>query len=107
MLPEPKNSTGAKPWFDNYGKVALQFLKAYEGCSDAKLLERINTDWSMQLFCGIRLGKSEWIKDKDIIWKARSFVAKYLTLEQAQPILIRHWKPWMGDPGRGMCDATC
>jgi hypothetical protein len=26
----------------------------------------------MQLFCGIRLGKSEWIKDKDIIWKARS-----------------------------------
>jgi len=26
----------------------------------------------MQLFCGIRLGNSEWIKDKDIIWKARS-----------------------------------
>jgi len=26
LLPEPENSTGAKPWFDNYGKVALQFL---------------------------------------------------------------------------------
>lgn len=107
LLPEPQNSTGAKPWFDNYGKVALQFLKAYEGCSDAKLLERINTDWSMQLFCGIRLGKSEWIKDKDIIWKARSFVAAHLTTEEAQPILIRHWKPWMGNLGWGMCDATC
>jgi len=100
LLPEPQNSTGAKPWFDNYGKVALQFLKAYEGCSDAKLLEHINTNWSMQLFCGIRLGKSEWIKDKDIIWKARSYVAKPLTIEQAQPILDWYWQS-------RMCDATC
>ncbi|MEM6965216.1 MAG: transposase [Bacteroidota bacterium] len=63
LLPEVKNKRGnqigTKPWFDNEGKVALQFLKMHEGCSDQKLLQRINTDWSLQLFCGIQLGWNE------------------------------------------------
>ena len=58
LLPKPKTKRGAKPWFDNYGKVALQFLKAYTGLSDERLLERINTDWALQMFCGIE-GKTE------------------------------------------------
>lgn len=107
LLPEPKAKVGAKPWFDNYGKVALQFLKAYEGCSDEKLLERINTSWALQMFCGIHLAPGEWIKDKDIIWKSRAYVAANLDIFEAQGILIAHWKPWMKNLHLGLGDATC
>ena len=83
-LPIPKNKSGtqlgSKPWFNNEGKIALQFLKKYEGCSDEKLRQRINTDWSLQMFCGIQLSWNEEIKDKDLIWKTRDFVAKHLDL---------------------------
>lgn len=107
LLPEPETKVGAKPWFDNYGKVALQFLKAREGYSDEKLLERLNTDWALQFFCGIRLKDNEWIKDKDVIWKARAFVASHLDIFKAQEILISHWKPWMKGLHLGLCDASC
>lgn len=107
MLPKPKTKVGAKPWFDNYGKIALQFLKAREGYSDEKLLERLNTDWALQLFCGLQLGPNEQIKDKDVIWKARAFVAAHLDIYEAQAILIEHWQPWMDNTHLGMCDASC
>lgn len=107
LLPKAKTAVGAKPWFDNYGKIALQFLKAYEGCSDARLLERLNTDWALQLFCGIQLKDNEQIKDEDVIWKARSFVAHHLDKAKAQAVLIRYWQPWMKNLHLGLCDATC
>lgn len=107
LLPKPRVKVGAKPWFDNYGKIALQFLKAYEGWSDRELLERLNTDWALQLFCGIHLGPNEQIKDKDLIWKTRVWVSVHLDIEQAQGILIKHWQPWMKQLHLGLCDATC
>ena len=107
LLPKRKAKVGAKPWFDNYGRIAVQFLKAYEGHSDEKLLERLNTDWALQLFCGIQLGPNERIKDKDIIWKARAYVAANLDMDKAQEVLIKHWKPWMENLHLGLCDATC
>lgn len=107
LLPKPRTKVGAKPWFDNSGKIALQFLKAYQGCSDAVLLERLNTDWALQLFCGIQLGPNEMIKDKDLIWKTRSWVARHLEMDQAQALLIQYWKPWMDQLHLGLCDATC
>ena len=33
LLPSPKSNAGSKPWFDNEGKIALQFLKIYEDLS--------------------------------------------------------------------------
>lgn len=111
LLPTPKNppdkQRGAKPWFDNEGKIALQFLKVYEDCSDKKLLERINTDWSLQMFCGIQLADNEEIKDKDLIWKIRKFVGAHLEVEKFQSILITHWKADMENTHIGMSDATC
>lgn len=107
LLPQPKTKVGAKPWFDNYGKIALQFLKAYQGSSDEELLERLNTDWALQLFCGIQLADGQKIKDKDLIWKTRAWVAAHLDLEQAQDVLIDHWKPWMQVLWMALCDATC
>ena len=107
QLPRPKSKAGAKPWFNSYGKIALQFLKAYCNCSDVKLLERINTDWALQLFCGIQLGPNQWIKDKDLIWKTRTWVASHLDMDQAQQTLIRYWKPVLNNTHLGMSDATC
>jgi len=107
LLPQRKNLKGAKPWFNNEGKIALQFLKHYEGCSDRRLLERINTDYALQFFCGISLGINEEIKDKDLIWKTRSMVAAHLDIEKFQELFIIKWKSYMTDTQTGMSDASC
>lgn len=107
LLPSPKTKVGAPAWFSNEGKVALQFLKCYEGCSDAKLLERINTSWTLQFFCGIQLPASKMIGDKDLIWKTRAWVAKHLDWDVAQSTLIDAWKPQMELTHIGLSDATC
>jgi transposase, IS5 family len=68
-IPSPKNSIsgkGCKPWFDIKAGIALQFLKHYLGLSDALSIERINTDWSMQMFCDIQLKPMEVIKDTNL-----------------------------------------
>ena len=52
-IPRPQHSKtgkGCKPWFDVKGGIALQFLKHYLCLSDELLIQRINTDWSMQYF---------------------------------------------------------
>ena len=108
LLPTRKNkSGGATPWFNNEGKIALQFLKSYEGCSDKRLLERINTDWALQFFCGIHLGPNEEIKDTDLIWQIRGFVGAHLDIPSYQKILIEAWKPEMKDTQSASTDATC
>lgn len=68
-IPLPKQNQsglGRKPWFDVKGGIALQFLKHYLRQSDAMLMERINTDWSMQLFCGIVLKPGDRILDSNL-----------------------------------------
>lgn len=107
LLPKRKTKVGCKPWFENEGKIALQFLKIYEGCSDEKLLSRINTDWALQLFCGIQLSENEEIKDKDLLWQIRKLVAQHLKIDTFQTILINHWKGDLENKQMGMCDATC
>jgi len=107
LLPQPNSNAGSKPWFDNEGKIALQFLKIYEGCSDEKLLARLNRDWGLQMFCGIQLQAGERIKDPNLIWQTRKFVAQHLDIEQFQAILIEHWKGDMNNTHIGMSDATC
>ena len=107
LLPRRKTKVGARGWFTNEGKIALQFLKSYEGCSDEKLLERINTSWTLQLFCGIHLPAAKMIGDKDLIWKTRAWVAKHMDWNAAQSILISHWKPQMELLHLGLSDATC
>ena len=49
-LPPPKHTKsgkGCKPWFNLKGGIAMQFFKYYLCMSDALLIERINTDWSI------------------------------------------------------------
>src|SRR6266446_5474373 len=58
-----KSGLGCKPWFDVKGGIGLQMLKHYLQISDELLIQRINTDWAMQLFCGILLKPGEQIRD--------------------------------------------
>ena len=68
LLPKRScNQKGVKGWLTNKGKIALQFLKPYLNISDEKLLARLNSDWQLQYFCGIRLSIGERIRDKNLI----------------------------------------
>ena len=109
-IPSPKHSIsgrGCKPWFDVKGGIALQILKHYHDISDELLMERINTDWSMQLFCGISLKPTERIHDKNIVGSWRMYLGKHLDIEALQKKFAGHWKPYMENTNIGSQDATC
>ena len=105
LLPKSKN-VGAKGWFDNEGKIALQFLKHHIKLSDEALRQRLNTDWSLQMFCGIQLGENEEIRDKNLIYRIRGFVAKHFEMELFQKQFIERWKSEMNHTQTGLTDAT-
>lgn len=108
-LPVPARSIsakGCKPWFDVKGGIALQILKAYYRCSDAMLIELLNGNWQMQLFCGVQLRVGEQIKDKDIVGRWRTFLAGKLDIDKLQICCVQHWKPFMQQTHTGFCDAT-
>ncbi len=109
QLPCPKKlpyGKGCKPWFDLKGGIALQILKAYLRCSDAMLVEHINGNWMMQMFCSIQLRGTEKIKDKDIVSRWRKYIGKHLDIDRLQIACVQHWRPYMSDVQAGLCDAT-
>jgi hypothetical protein len=109
QVPPPKRAIsdkGCKPWFDVKGGMALQILKSYFRCSDALLIEQLNGNWQMQLFCGILLKPGEQIRDKDIVGRWRSFLSKKLDMDKLQISCVQHWKPFMQQTHAGFCDAT-
>jgi hypothetical protein len=97
---------GCKPWFDVKGGIALQILKSYYRCSDAMLIEQLNGNWQMQMFCGILLRQGEQIKDKDIVGRWRSHLSKKLDMDKLQLSCVQQWKPFMEHTHTGFCDAT-
>lgn len=106
QLPQKKFPQGAKGWLDRSGMLALLFLKAYTGLSDASLIEHLNGNWQMQLFCGIRLAEHEQIGDETLVSRIRTKVAKHLNLEQFQQKLLNTWKPYLKNTHVNMQDAT-
>jgi len=109
-IPAPahaQSGKGCKPWFDVKGGLGLMFLKHYLCLSDAMLIERINTDWSMQLFCGISLQPGERIMDNNLPSSWRMYLGKYLNIEDQQKIYAMHWKQYMAHTHVGSQDATC
>lgn len=105
--PHQQSLMGCKPWFDIKGGIALMFLKHYLCMSDAMLIDRINTDWSMQQFCGISLKPFERIQDKNLPSSWRIYLGDHLDLEEFQKVLAGYWKPHMEDTRIGSQDATC
>lgn len=85
--------------------LGLMFLKAYLSISDKKLIERFNTDWSLQLFCG-KLLDDEQIRDKAILSRIRTYVAEHADWQEIQRVLISHWKQDMNDTHVLLMGAT-
>lgn len=102
-----KDLRGRKSYFNLQGKIALMFLKQYTGDSDSKIIDRINTDYVLQFFCGIYLRPEDQIKDKKLISQIRCELAQALSVEEIQVELMKHWKPYLTDVHIGLIDATC
>jgi hypothetical protein len=108
-IPKPKgelSGRGCKPFFDVGGGIALQVLKAYFRLSDARLIELLNANWQMQLFCGMQLGSGQQIRDQDMVGRWRRYLSRYLDIDHLQLICAACWKPWLRHPHLGLCDAT-
>jgi hypothetical protein len=101
-----QSGKGRKPWFDVGGGIALQVLKAYFRCSDAKLIELLNGDGQLQLFCGVQLRPGEQIRDVDLVGRWRRYLSRYLDIDRLQVRLVQCWKPWLDHPHLGLMDAT-
>jgi len=109
-IPVPKqeqSGRGCKPWLDLKGGIALQFLKHYLCLSDELLIQRLNTDWSIQYFCGIQLGPTEVIKDTNLPSYWRSYIGQHLDIAEMQKIFAQHWKSEMEHTRISSEDATC
>ena len=109
-LPAPRHSIsgkGCKPWFDVKGGLALQFLKHYLCLSDELLIERINTDWSLQYFCGIQLKPHEVIRDTNLPSFWRSYIGEHLDIKAMQKQFALYWKCELSETNISLEDATC
>lgn len=110
LVPVPPgklSGKGCKSWLSVEGGIALLIAKHYLQRSDSMLIERLNTDWSLQLFCGIRLKADEKIKDDDLAGRWRSYLGKHLNIDQWQVHLVSAWKDDMNQTQVGFTDATC
>lgn len=103
-----KSPQGVKPWLSLEGGLGLMFLKSYAGCcSDADLVERLNSDYQFQLFCGIRLPVGQKISDADLPGRWRRFFSEHFDMHVLQDILANAWKGVMKDTHAMLDDATC
>src|SRR5690606_31306826 len=89
------------------GYFGMMFLKHYTGLSDEKLLDRFNTDWAMQMFCGTLLSDNECIRDNSFVSKVRMYLARTVDMLAAQKVLISGWKGEIPDKNVVLMDATC
>ena len=103
--PQSKSGRGRKPFLKPAGGIALLILKHYTCLSDEMLIDRLNTDWCMQYFCGVQL-KARRIKDKNLVSWWRCYIGHHLDIKELQKILITSWKPYMEQTHVTMMDAT-
>jgi hypothetical protein len=107
LLPEKNTMAGAPSWLPPQGYFGMMFLKHFTKLSDEKLLERFNTDWAMQMFCGVLLSDNEMIKDNSFVSSIRSFLGRCLDFEAFQGKIIENWKEEIPDKNVLLEDATC
>lgn len=102
-----KKPQGQKPMFTPEGEIALMFLKPYTGMSDDGLVEMLNGNIHMQMFCGVLIDPSNPIKDGKIVSAIRNRLAAYLDIKSLQKILYDRWAPQLQDKDMMLTDATC
>jgi transposase, IS5 family len=103
--PQTKSGRGRKPFLKVEGGIALLVLKHYLNLSDDMLIDRLNTDWCIQYFCGVQLSLRT-IKDHNLVSWWRCYIAKHLDIHELQQVLIRFWKPHLEQTHVTMMDAT-
>jgi len=97
---------GVKAIFSIEGGLGLMFLKHHTGLSDAKLIQRVNTDWHCQIFCGLSPKIHQGIKDEDLVGRWRRFFGKRMDIKALQGRLAAHWKADLPHVHLSMNDAT-
>jgi IS5 family transposase len=103
--PQEKSGRGRKAFLKVEGGIALLILKHYTSLSDEMLIDRLNTDWCMQYFCGVQL-KFRRIRDKNLVSWWRCYIARYLDIKELQKVVINSWKSYMEQTHVTMMDAT-
>ena len=106
-LPPENQGPGAPKWFDAKGMFALMFLKSYFDLSDEKLIERFNTDWGIQMFCGKLLRENQVIRDAGIIGRIRAYMAEHADWQKVQEVLLNAWKGDIDNTHVLFMDASC
>lgn len=102
-----KHPQGNTPMFPPEGEIALMFLKSYTGQSDDGLVEMLNGNIYMQMFCGVFIDPDHPIKNGKIVSAIRNRLAKALDIKKLQKVLFEKWKPELKNQDRCMTDATC
>lgn len=102
-----KNPQGKKPMFPLEGEIALMFLKPYTGMSDDGLVEMLNGNIHMQIFCGVLIDPVNPLKDGKIVSAIRNRLAVYLDIKSLQKIFYDKWKSQLENKDMMLTDATC
>lgn len=98
---------GNTPMFPPEGEVALMFLKPYTGQSDDGLIEMLNGNIHMQMFCGVLIDPAKPIKNGKIVSAIRQRIAGVLDIRELQKILYGKWGGSLRNKDLCLTDATC
>ena len=94
------------PMFPPEGEIALMFLKSYTGQSDDGLVEMLNGNIYMQMFCGVFIDPDHPIKNGKIVSAIRNRLAKALDVKKLQKVLFEKWKPELKNQDRCLSDFS-
>lgn len=98
---------GNTPMFPPEGEVVLMFLKPYTGQSDDGLIEMLNGNIHMQMFCGVLIDPAKPIKNGKIVSAVRQRIAGVLDIRELQKILYGKWGGSLRNKDLCLTDATC
>ncbi|MDD7455990.1 MAG: transposase [Bacteroidales bacterium] len=98
---------GRKPFFTPEGKVALMFLKMYNGMSCPKLMEQLNGNIHYQMFCDVIIDPARPLTNYKLLDDIIMELAGKLKIQQQQDLLAEMWKPCMKNLDTMYTDATC
>ena len=102
-----ESKKGREAIFTPQGKIALQILKSYTKLSDRKLIERLNSDYQFQFFCGVDISIEDPLKRYKIVSDIRTELGLELDINSSQKVLADFWKSYMNNTEQIMEDATC
>lgn len=102
-----KGPQGRKSLFPIEGEIALMFLRSYTGLSDDGLVEMLNGNIHMQMFCGVHIDPCHPLKNGKIVSAIRNRLASVLDMKEMQRVLFENWKASLHHLDRCLTDATC